>query len=301
MSITSAFAFGYDEAFCALRCGRTRRSPYYGSASLMPFTDHGLRPTMMLAGSSLAEVKALIDRGVTADQSWPEGTAYLVSTSDAARNVRAATYGAAQKALGGAINTGIVEADYIEGRDDVMFYFTGLVRVPKISSNRFLPGAAADHLTSSGGQLTDSSQMSALEWLEAGATGSFGAVIEPCNFPGKFPNPGMLMASYLTGSTLVEAYWRSVAMPGQGVFIGEPLARPYGGYRVTPSADAWAVETRALPQGNVDLEMSTYPAGPYRVRERLLVQGYGPHRFSVNSTNERLFLRLRRTDVGFLQ
>ena len=25
----------------------------------------------------------------------------------------------------------------------------------------------------------------------------------------------------------IEAYWKSVAWPGQGVFIGEPLARPY--------------------------------------------------------------------------
>jgi hypothetical protein len=32
---------------------------------------------------------------------------------------------------------------------------------------------------------------------------------------------------YLRGETLLEAYWKSVAMPGQGLFIGEPLARPY--------------------------------------------------------------------------
>ena len=42
-----------------------------------------------------------------------------------------------------------------------------------------MPGALADHLTSSGGMLTDSGQMSALRWLEAGATGSYGTVIEP--------------------------------------------------------------------------------------------------------------------------
>jgi hypothetical protein len=27
---------------------------------------------------------------------------------------------------------------------------------------------------------------------------------------------------------LIEAYWKSVAWPGQGIFIGEPLARPFG-------------------------------------------------------------------------
>jgi hypothetical protein len=30
---------------------------------------------------------------------------------------------------------------------------------------------------------------------------------------------------------LLEAYWKSVAMPGQGLFLGEPLARPFAGRR----------------------------------------------------------------------
>jgi uncharacterized protein (TIGR03790 family) len=69
--------------------------------------------------------------------------------------------------------------------------------------------------------------MSVLRWIEAGATGSYGTVVEPCNFTAKFPNVGLLMRRYLAGETLIEAYWKSVAMPGQGVFIGEPLAAPY--------------------------------------------------------------------------
>jgi len=32
----------------------------------------------------------------------------------------------------------------------------------------------------------------------------------------------------LDGDTVLEAYWKSVEMPGQGLFIGEPLARPFG-------------------------------------------------------------------------
>jgi hypothetical protein len=66
----------------------------------------------------------------------------------------------------------------------------------------------------------------------AGATGSYGTVTEPCNFPGKFPNPAIVMQSYLGGSTLIEAYWKSVSMPGQGIFIGEPLAAPFKGCRI---------------------------------------------------------------------
>jgi uncharacterized protein (TIGR03790 family) len=63
-----------------------------------------------------------------------------------------------------------------------MFYFVGAATVPNVEGTQFLPGAVADHLTSFGGMLTDSPQMSSLRWLEAGATGSYGAVVEPCNF-----------------------------------------------------------------------------------------------------------------------
>ena len=79
----------------------------------------------------------------------------------------------------------------------MIFYFTGKVDVPALASNTFLPGAVADHLTSSGGHLTDSRQMSALRWLEAGATGSYGTVVEPCAIPQKFPDPGVLLVHYL--------------------------------------------------------------------------------------------------------
>ena len=92
----------------------------------------------------------------------------------------------------------------------------------------FGQSAVADHLTSAGGALQGGSEMSALAWLNQGATGSYGAVSEPCNRITKFPNPAVFMNHYLRGDTLLEAYWKSVEMPGQGLFIGEPLARPYG-------------------------------------------------------------------------
>ena len=86
LSITTAFAFGFDPAFCAQGCRPTRRSPYFNSPSRAPFSDLALRPAMLLAGQSVAEGKALIDRGVAADATFPGGTAYLLSTSDRARN-----------------------------------------------------------------------------------------------------------------------------------------------------------------------------------------------------------------------
>jgi len=227
MSITTAFAAGFDEAFCALGCKPTRTSPYYDSNSRQPFTDYRWRPTMMLAGESLDEVKALIDRGVAADGTRPVGTAYLLSTTDKARNARVRFYRGIEMMQSSRFRIKILSSNSLQFRDDVMFYFTGLARVAGIDNNEYRPGAIADHLTSAGGKLTGSGQMSSLRWLQAGATGSYGAVVEPCSFVQKFPRPNVVIERYLNGETLLEAYWKSVEWPGQGVFIGEPLAAPF--------------------------------------------------------------------------
>jgi uncharacterized protein (TIGR03790 family) len=230
MSITTAFAFGFDPAFCsASRCATTRSSPLYDYLTHHPWSDLQVRPTMVLAGASVDEVRRLIDRGVASDGTHPKGTAYLVITSDRARMSRLPQYSVAIETLKGRLRFAVAQGEYIENRDDVMFYFTGAASVQGIKTLKFRPGAVADHLTSWGGKLTDSEQMSALRWLEAGATGSYGTVVEPCSYPAKFPNVATFLRNYLAGDTLLEAYWRSVEWPGEGIFVGEPLAAPYRG------------------------------------------------------------------------
>jgi len=227
MSITTAFAAGFDEAFCAQGCKATRPNPYFNSNSQRPFTDFGWRPTMLLAGETFDGVKALIDRGLESDSTFPDGTAYLLSTSDRARNKRARFYPGIELLQSDRFKVEIIQGDSLQHRSDVMFYFTGLKHVEGIDSNRYRPGAIADHLTSSAGKLTGSSQMSSLRWMQAGATGSYGSVVEPCAFVQKFPRPNIVIDRYLNGETLLEAYWKSVEWPGQGVFIGAPLAAPF--------------------------------------------------------------------------
>ncbi len=227
LSITTAFAFGFDAAFCAQGCRPTRPSPYFDSPSTAPWSELGLRPAMMLAGRTVAEAKTMIDRGIVSDSTFPTGTAYLLSTSDRSRNTRAAGY-AQVEALGPPrVRVERIDADELRDRSDVLFYFTGLVAVSGLETLRFRPGAIADHLTSTGGVLTGHDQMSALRWLEAGATASYGTVMEPCNFRSKLPQPAVVIGRYTRGETLLEAYWKSVASPGQGVFVGEPLAAPF--------------------------------------------------------------------------
>jgi len=227
MSITSAVAFGFNKSFCAKGCKPTQMSAYYNSDSESPHDDLNIRPAMMLAGSSLQQVYAMIDRGVAADGTKPEATAYLMSTSDKARNVRSRRYKIIQELLAKNINIEQINGDVLRDKKDVMFYFTGRAKIKAIDSNKYLPGAVADHLTSYGGRLFGSDQMSILRWLDAGATASYGTVVEPCAFTQKFPNPGVVIERYTEGESLIEAYWKSVAWPGQGVFVGEPMAAPY--------------------------------------------------------------------------
>ena len=271
MSITSAFAFGFDPAWCASTCKPTQASPYFNSSVARPWSAYHIRPTMSLAAASVAEAKQLIDRGVASDGSNPAGTAYLVSTTDKNRNVRAAGYETVRRLIQPIMPTEIVEANALENKPDVMFYFTGLTQVPALDSNTFLPGAIGDHLTSAGGVLFGGGQMSSLAWLQAGATGSYGAVVEPCNYPGKFPAPGVVMAHYLQGETLIEAYWKSVQMPGQGIFIGEPLARPFAGIRHDTRNDTLTLSARLLPPGLYDVQAAPSMIGPYRNVGRLAV------------------------------
>lgn len=218
---------------------------------------------MTLAALNFDYAKALIDRGVAADNSNPPGTAYLLSTGDGSRNVRAAVYQDAIEESGDWVDVKLIKNDFLKDKTDVLFYFTGMQTVPYLDTLKFRPGAIADHLTSGGGQLTDSGQMSSLRWLEAGASGSYGTVVEPCNHLAKFPNPAVLMYWYLAGNSLIEAYWKSVQWPGEGIFIGEPLANPYGGFSVRRDKGEIVLRTQALPPGIYGLLGASSIVGPY--------------------------------------
>ena len=268
MSLTSALALGFDEKYCSTECAPTAPSPYFNAPSQYPATDYKLRPTMMLAGTSFEQVKALIDRGIASDHSFPKGQAYLLSTSDKARNNRAMSYAQTAKDLAGVFPLQILETNFISDQKDILFYFTGIIRVPMLETLGFLPGALADHLTSFGGMLTDSPQMSSLRWLEAGATASYGTVVEPCSYPQKFPSPAVAMFHYASGATAIEAYWKSVAWPGQGVFIGEPLAKPFAPLLREISPGRYELTIFSPRAGRLRIEKSLSAAGPFKLHSR---------------------------------
>jgi len=232
--ITAAYTLGFDSKLCNKPCGPAQPSPLFNSPSRRPLTDHHVRLSMLLPASDRALATALITRGIAASGAPdaaqgkpPKAGAYYVLTPDPARNSRAAFFPHSGVVKGKNLTLHTLQGTALENAHDVMLYEIGAARVGRLDTVQFLPGALADHLTSFGGDLLGTAQMSSLRWLEAGATASYGTVSEPCNYWQKFPHPAVLLSHYVRGASAIEAYWKSVAWPAQGVLIGEPLAAPY--------------------------------------------------------------------------
>jgi len=302
MSITSAFALGYDDIYCNTSgesCSTTASVPYFDTDTTRPFTDLGIRPAMMLAAADEASGLALVERGLAADDTFPEGDGWLVRTTDAARNVRWPQMLGMPDEWEGVVDFAYLDAVEGEGPNAVsgetggLFYFTGLARVPDIETNEYLPGAVADHLTSFGGRVPTSGQMSVVEWLTAGATGSYGTVVEPCNFRQKFPNVPVMVSRYFRGATLLEAYWKSVLWPGEGLFVGDPLARPWGLQAARFEDGEVIFETNALAPGEPwVVESGASEDGPWEEVREVSVEGWGRAEIRVDATEP--YYRLRR-------
>lgn len=235
-SLTGALGMGLQPDLCAHSCAVTRASPYNGYSGARPWPVIGMRPTMQLAARSVPAALAMIERGIASDHFLATGApesavAYLAATPDAARNVRERLFPPSGPVPGVAgLEVARVRSDALPEMRRILIYETGLARVPAPLGGEWLPGALADHLTSFGGMLdkpAGDGQMTVLDWIDAGATASYGAASEPCNHLQKFPHPQVLIQAYAQGLSALEAYWRSVAWPGQGVFVGEPLAAPF--------------------------------------------------------------------------
>ncbi len=246
MGLSAALTFGFATQWCNLPANQgnlTAPSPYYDSDSTAPFTDLGIRPSMSIAGTTPADAEALIDRGVAADGAHPRGTAYLVETGDPVRSDRnpeyttlAAGWDAGATGVALDIDDTSSEGDYGEliGQSNVLFYFIGAFNVPELNTNHYLPGAIGDDDTSFEGIPGGIFQTNCLQWLAAGVVGTYGTVVEPGAPTIKMSDVSVLIPRYVSGESLIEAYWKSVKYPGEGLFAGEPLARPFWG--LPPSA-----------------------------------------------------------------
>jgi uncharacterized protein (TIGR03790 family) len=190
----------------------------------------------MITSSNLVQAEAIVDHGVASDGLFPAQTAWLAKTTDTARNVR---YWEFDNTVFDARVTGdfsILRTNQNSpyGLTNLLGYQTGLGAF-NLLTNAFVPGAMADSLTSFGGYILDpAGQTTLLAFMNAGASGSYGTVVEPCNYVQKFPSPQDYFYQ-ARGFSLAECYYQSLANPYQGLMVAEPLAAPFA----EPPVGAW--------------------------------------------------------------
>ena len=192
---------------------------YFLSAMLSVTRDHGM--------SDRDSIKYLT-RAVSADDTHPRGAIYFAQTGDVRSTVRQGNFTPTIKVLKQMRqNARIEKARLPKRRDDIMGLVCGNATFDfEKSGSKFLPGAFADNLTSVGGYFKSKSQTKLTEFLRFGAAGASGTVVEPLAIQAKFPHP-MFHAHYVSGCSLAEAFYQSVAGPYQIILVADPLCQPF--------------------------------------------------------------------------
>jgi uncharacterized protein (TIGR03790 family) len=207
----------------------------------------------MLTAASLDQAKALIDQGVSSDGTFPTQTVVLAKSSDPLRNVRYHAFDNAifDTRIGGRLFMIRTNSDSPAGQSNLLGYQTGLANF-SVSPRTFVPGAIADSMTSFGGIIFGpNSQTSLLEFIQAGAAGSYGTVTEPLPTTDKFPDPRVYFYQS-RGFSLAECYYQSLVVPYQGLIVGDPLAAPFARQG---SGDWLGVSSNATLSGTAPLAL----------------------------------------------
>jgi uncharacterized protein (TIGR03790 family) len=232
---------------------------------------------VMITASSLAQAKGIIDQGVASDNTLPTQTVILGHSSDPVRDIRyfplesMTVSGPATipDTYDGAIFNTQLRGNYsmIQTNMDPPLTFSNALGYENghyqftITPNAFVPGAMADSLTSYGGKIfgpNDHTTLLAL--INAGASGAYGTVIEPCNYMEKFPSPQNYFFQS-RGFSLAECYYQSVTNPYQGLVVGEPLAAPFA----RPGTISWTgLPTMSVLAGTTNLSLQASEANTTR-------------------------------------
>jgi uncharacterized protein (TIGR03790 family) len=224
--------------------------------------------TTMITGETLDFAKRVVDSGVEADETLPTNRIVLQQTSDSARSVRHTNFDHAifELRVRGGVTALRTNSDVTTDWTNLLGFETGL-DVFSLTNTTFVPGALADHLTSFGGYIFEggNGQTTLLEFLRAGAAGSYGAVVEPCAYVEKFPLP--LAHFYQTrGFTLAESYLMSLANPYHGLIVGDPLSAPF---RRSAQLNWSGAATNATLSGTTNLTLTALSTNVARPIQQL--------------------------------
>ena len=235
--------------------GIFRSTPPSGSNSFL---------VSMITSSNLVDAKLIVDRGVVSDSSFPTQTVQLAHTTDVLRNIRYHLFDDAifNTRLRGNYSMQSTNVNSPNSLGLMQGYQSGVQWV-NVSTGLFAPGAMADNITSFGGQIFEqqnipSHHVTAIAFLNAGASGSYGTVVEPCAWLQKFPAPHNYFYQ-ARGFTLAESYYQSVTNPHQGLLVGEPLAAPFA---QAPTGSWLGLPPNAVLAGLTNLSLNVASTNP---------------------------------------
>ncbi len=187
-------------------------------------------PSMMLGyigenGNDVDTVLECIKRGAQSDHRGRRSGINFVISDDVRSKCREHQFYPAVNELKQRGITANVTTNFPAGQKMVMGVLSGAETVDTASVSSFAPGAMAEHLTSWSAEF-QRPQTKMTAWLEAGATASAGAVVEPYSNPNKFPS-ARFFVHYASGCTMLESFYQSIACPFQTLLLGDPMAKPY--------------------------------------------------------------------------
>ena len=235
------------------------------------YTDN-LFVVSRLDGFDYADARALVDRGVASDGTFPDAPITCMAAADSARGARDPECAYAIDLLADAG----LSAQYIDIHDATLSdehlagFMTGTTSFEGgIDGNTWVPGAFAGNLTSYGavpgnfrcsedGRCPASeSQTSIARFVRGGATFAHGTANEPLN--NTFPGAGLFLLATMGYGPIEAALMTQRYLYWQNIYLGDPLAAPWAERPVV------AVD----PDAPVNQPLSitaTHPAGIAEVR-----------------------------------
>ena len=264
-SLTSASYYDFRDATKSGACS----TPGSGSVNDYFEQERSLTPSdepiasrkfisSMLTGWTSDEARTFIDRSVAANNSSPTSQVYLLHTTDVFRNVQWYEFedtAFLTRFLDGPVKVSIQDGNQLNSTHDIMGYTVGRASIGGLPSNTFFPGSIGEHVTSFGGRLFESSQMSIHQWIRYGCSGSYGTVTEPCNYTQKFPET-QYHYWYARGFSLGESLFMSIENPYEGLVVGDPLCAPYAS---PPEVSIIGITAEQTITGSTNLTLTATP------------------------------------------
>jgi uncharacterized protein (TIGR03790 family) len=233
-----------------------------GTASYVQLYLSGMIGYAGNEGLTTTQVIQNLQRTIAADGTKPVGTMYYENYGDERTQARSPYWNQTQTYMTANNMPWIEEvlaaplAASPINRRNVMGAEIGIANFATPAGSIYLPGSWADNLTSYGcvyGHVDGQSLADNL--LLSGAGGSSGTIEEPGAIANRFPSAALNIYSY-DGSTLGEAFYKTVQMPDMILFQGDLLSQAYAD--VPSVAFTVAPADGATVSGSVSLSGSAF-------------------------------------------